>query len=336
MKVLVTGAAGFIGSFTADALLRRGDQVIGLDNLNAYYDVELKRARLRRLQGRNGFHFVELDLANREGMAELFAREKPERVVNLAAQPGVRYALRNPHSYIDSNIVGFLHVLEGCKNNGVEHLVYASSSSVYGANTAMPFDIHQSTEHPLSLYGATKKANELMAHSYAHLHNLPVTGLRFFTVYGPWGRPDMSPFLFTRKVLAGEPIDVFNYGQHARDFTYVDDVVECVVRAVDKVALPNPAWSGDQPDPATSAAPYALYNVGNSQPVELMYFIECIEKAVGKAAIKNLVPLQAGDVAVSCAGIEDTVQALGFRPRTPVEEGVRRFVAWYREFYPPS
>jgi UDP-glucuronate 4-epimerase len=333
MKILVTGAAGFIGFHTADALLRRGDQVIGLDNLNAYYDVALKRARLARLQGREGFRFVEADLADREGMAALFAREKPQRVVNLAAQPGVRYALTNPHSYVDSNIVGFLHVLEGCRNGGVEHLVFASSSSVYGANTAMPFDIHHGTEHPLSLYGATKKANELMAHSYAHLFGLPVTGLRFFTVYGPWGRPDMSPFLFTRKILAGEPIDIFNHGRHARDFTYIDDVVECVVRAVDRIAAPDPAWRGDAPDPATSAAPYALYNVGNSAPVELMYFIECIEKAVGRTAVRNFLPLQPGDVAVSCAGIAATAQALGFRPRTPIEEGVGRFVSWYREFY---
>jgi UDP-glucuronate 4-epimerase len=333
MKVLVTGAAGFIGYHTAGALLDRGDQVIGLDNLSAYYDVELKHARLRLLQGREGFRFIKMDLADRAAVADLFAQEKPARVVNLAAQPGVRYGLLNPYSYIDSNIVGFLHVLEGCKSHGIEHLVYASSSSVYGANTAMPFNIHQSTEHPLSLYGATKKANELMAHSYAHLHNLPVTGLRFFTVYGPWGRPDMSPFLFTRKILAGEPIDVFNFGKHARDFTYVDDVVACVLRAIDNVAAPDPSWRTDKPDPGTSAAPYRLYNVGNNQPVELMYFIECIEKAVGKVAVKNFLPLQSGDIAASYADVDATERALAFRPKTPIEEGVRQFVSWYRQFY---
>jgi len=333
MRFLVTGAAGFIGYHTANALLDRGDEVIGLDNLNSYYDVKLKEARLRRLEGRNGFKFHKLDLADRSGIASLFTEERPARVIHLAAQAGVRYSLENPHAYIDSNIVGTLHILEGCRHTGVEHLVLASSSSVYGANTAMPFNVHQNVDHPLSLYGASKKANELMAHSYAHLYRLPVTALRFFTVYGPWGRPDMALFLFTRKILSGEPIDVFNNGNHARDFTYIDDVVEGVLRSADKVAEPNGSWSGDQPDPATSAAPYRVYNIGNNNPVELMQFIACIEKAVGREAKKNFLPIQPGDVPKTYADVDALVDDVGFKPSTPIEVGIPRFVEWYRSYY---
>src|SRR5512138_518175 len=303
MKFLVTGAAGFIGFHTALILLERGDEVVGLDNLNDYYDVTLKEARLALLKQRKNFRFVKLELADRPAMQQLFAAEKFQRVIHLAAQAGVRYSLQNPLAYIDSNVVGFANVLEGCRHNGVEHLVYASTSSVYGANTKMPFSVHQGVDHPLSFYAATKKANELMAHSYAHLFRLPVTGLRFFTVYGPWGRPDMSLFLFTKNILAGQPIDVFNFGHHARDFTYIDDIVEGVVRTLDKVAAPNAQWSGDSPDPATSLAPYRVYNIGNNQPVELTYFIECIEKALGKKAIKNLIPMQPGDVEKTYANV---------------------------------
>lgn len=333
MKVLVTGAAGFIGSKTTEALLARGDEVIGLDNLNDYYDVNLKLARLERIKGRNSFHFVKADLADRGAIEAVFAEFRPERVVNLAAQAGVRYALQNPHAYIDSNLTGFVNILEGCRHHGVEHLIYASSSSVYGANTRMPFSVHDNVDHPVSLYAASKKANELMAHSYAHLFGLPVTGLRFFTVYGPWGRPDMSLFLFTKNILAGQPIDVFNFGRHARDFTYIDDIVEGVVRTLDRVAASNPEWSGATPDPATSSAPYRLYNIGNNQPVELMYFIECIEKAVGKKAIKNMLPMQPGDVEKTYADVEALAADTGFRPKTPIEEGIRRFVAWYKQYY---
>jgi UDP-glucuronate 4-epimerase len=333
MKILVTGAAGFIGFHTAQALLDRGDEVIGLDNLNGYYDVTLKEARLAQLTPRNGFHFVKADLEDRSAMEKLFAAAKPQRVVHLAAQAGVRFSLTNPHEYINANVVGFLHILEGCRHNGVEHLVYASSSSVYGANTAMPFSVHQNVDHPVSLYAATKKANELMAHTYAHLYQLPVTGLRFFTVYGPWGRPDMSMFMFTDKIIKGEPIDVFNHGHHARDFTFIDDIVQGVVRANDKVATPNPAWSGDRPDPATSAAPYRLYNIGNHSPVQLMDYIACIEKAVGKTATKNMLPMQQGDVAATFADIEDLKADIGFEPKTTIEDGVKRFVAWYRDYY---
>ncbi|MEC5383449.1 NAD-dependent epimerase [Aurantimonas sp. C2-6-R+9] len=336
MKVLVTGAAGFIGSQTAQVLLARGDEVVGVDNLNDYYDVNLKRARLARLEGHANFHFVKADLADRRAIDAVFAEHKPQRVVNLAAQAGVRYAFENPHSYVDSNLVGFLHILEGCRHHDVEHLVYASSSSVYGANTSMPFSVHDNVDHPLSLYAATKKANELMAHSYSHLYDLPVTGLRFFTVYGPWGRPDMSLFMFTKRIFAGEPIDVFNHGEHSRDFTYVDDIVEGVVRTMDLVASPNADWSGERPDPGTSLAPYRLYNIGNNQPVELMYFIECIEKAVGKPAIKNMLPLQAGDVPHTYADVDALVEDVGFRPKTPIEEGINRFVDWYRDFYDAS
>ena len=333
MKVLVTGAAGFIGFHTSKALLDRGDQVVGLDNMSPYYDVNLKKARLELLRKRNGFNFVEADLADQAAIEELFANEKPDRVINLAAQAGVRYSLENPHSYVDSNIVGFLNILEGCRHNDVEHLVFASSSSVYGANTQMPFSIHHNIDHPLSLYAATKKSNELMAHSYAHLYRLPVTGLRFFTVYGPWGRPDMSLFLFTKKILAGEPIDVFNHGNHSRDFTYIDDIVEGVVRTLDRVATSNDDWDSDAPDPGTSAAPYRLYNIGNNSPVALMDFIDCLEKALGKEAEKNFLPLQPGDVPETYADIDDLGEAVGFRPDTPLEVGIQRFVEWYREHY---
>jgi UDP-glucuronate 4-epimerase len=288
---------------------------------------------LSLLEGRSNFRFVKADLADRGAIERVFANHRPERLINLAAQAGVRYALENPYAYADSNLVGFLNILEGCRNHGVEHLVFASSSSVYGANTRMPYSVHDNVDHPLSLYAATKKANELMAHSYSHLFKLPVTGLRFFTVYGPWGRPDMALFSFTKKMLAGEPIDVFNFGQHARDFTYIDDVVDGVIATLDKVARPNPNWNSAEPDPASSSAPYRLYNIGNTQPVELMYFIECIERAVGKKALKNLLPPQPGDVPRTVADVDALVADIGFQPRTPIEEGIRRFVEWYREFY---
>jgi UDP-glucuronate 4-epimerase len=333
MKILITGVAGFIGSKTAEVLLARGDTVVGLDNMNTYYDVRLKEARLARLQGRNGFSFHRIDLADRPAVEALFAAERPDRVVHLAAQAGVRYSILNPHAYVESNIVGTANVLEGCRHNGVEHLVFASSSSVYGANTAMPFSVHQNVDHPLSLYAASKKSNELMAHTYAHLYRLPVTGLRFFTVYGPWGRPDMALFLFTRKILAGEPIDVFNNGRHARDFTYIDDIVEGVVRTLDRVAAPNPAWSSDAPDPGSSSAPYKIYNIGNNNPVELMHFIGCIEKALGREAKKNFLPLQAGDVPKTYADVDDLIADVGFKPATPIEEGIARFIDWYRAYY---
>jgi UDP-glucuronate 4-epimerase len=333
MRVLVTGAAGFIGYHVAEALLARGDEVTGLDNLNAYYDPTLKQARLARLQARRGFRFERLDLADRAGMEALFARAEFQRVVHLAAQAGVRYSIQNPHAYADSNLTGTLHVLEGCRHHRVEHLVFASTSSVYGANTKMPFSVHQNVDHPLSFYAATKKANELMAHTYAHLYRLPVTGLRFFTVYGPWGRPDMALFLFTRNILAGKPIDVFNYGRHRRDFTYVDDIAGGVVAALDHVAQPNPAWNSDHPDPATSAGPYRLYNIGNNKPVELMHYIAVLEQCLGRKAEMNLLPLQTGDVPDTWADAEDLVRDVGYRPATPVEVGVRRFVEWYLEYY---
>ena len=333
MKVLVTGAAGFIGFQTARALLDRGDEVVGLDNMNTYYDVRLKEARLAHLEGRNGFRFVKADLADRAAMEEVFALEPFDRVVHLGAQAGVRYSIENPHAYINSNIQGFLNILEGCRHASIAHCVFASSSSVYGANTAMPFSVTQSVDHPLSLYAASKKANELMAHTYAHLYRTPMTGLRFFTVYGPWGRPDMAPFIFTRKILAGEPIDVFNAGHHSRDFTYIDDIVEGVVRTMDRVAEPDPKWSGDDPDPATSNAPYRLYNIGNNTPVELDYFISLIEKETGRTAKRNLLPAQPGDVPKTCADVEALTQAVGFKPATTIEDGIHRFVAWYREFY---
>jgi UDP-glucuronate 4-epimerase len=333
MRILVTGTAGFIGFHVSKSLLEAGHEVTGVDNLNDYYDVRLKLARLEQLNGRNGFRFIKQDIADRAAMPEIFSQERPERVVHLAAQAGVRHAFDHPHDYIEANIIGFMNILEGCRQNQVQHLVFASTSAVYGANTSMPFSVHQNVDHPVSLYGATKKANELMAHSYAHLFRLPVTGLRFFTVYGPWGRPDMSLFLFTKKILAGEPIDVFNYGDHLRDFTYVDDTVEGVVRTLDKIPEPDPRWNGDAPDPASSSAPYRLFNIGNNQPVSLLHFIECIENALGKTAGKNMLPLQPGDVHKTFAEIDDLTNAVGFRPMTSIEEGIQKFVAWYRRYY---
>jgi UDP-glucuronate 4-epimerase len=333
MKVLVTGAAGFIGCFTALRLAERGETVVGLDNFNDYYDVSLKEARAKLLAGYDNFSMHRLDLADRDGMEALFAREKFDKVVHLAAQAGVRYSIENPHSYISSNVVGTLHVLEGCRHHDVEHLVYASSSSVYGANTAMPFSVHQNVDHPLALYGATKKANELMAHSYSNLYGLPTTGLRFFTVYGPYGRPDMALFMFTRNIMEGRPIDVFNYGNHRRDFTYVDDIVEGVIRTMDHTATPNEDWDASHPDPGTSRVPYRLYNIGNQQPVELMRYIAVIEDCVGKKAIINMLPMQPGDVPDTWADTEALVRDTGYQPATPIEEGVRHFVDWYVDFY---
>ena len=333
MRVLVTGAAGFIGYHVAERLLARGDEVIGLDNLNPYYEPSLKEARLARLRALRAFRFEKLDLADRVGMETLFSTAAIGRVVHLAAQAGVRYSVENPHAYAESNLVGTLHVLEGCRRHRVGHLVFASTSSVYGANTKMPFDVHQSAEHPLSFYAATKKANEVMAHSYASLYGLPVTGLRFFTVYGPWGRPDMALFQFTRNILAGKPIDVFNYGNHRRDFTYVEDIAAGVVAALDRVATPNADWDGDRPDPATSRAPYRLYNIGNNRPVELLRYIEVLENCLGRKAEKNLLPLQVGDVPDTWADAEDLVRDVGYRPSTSVETGVARFVEWYLDYY---
>ncbi len=333
MKVLVTGAAGFIGFHVSRSLLERGDEVVGLDNLNDYYSVQLKKDRLALLHDYSNFRFHQVDLADREAMERLFATEDLQRVVHLAAQAGVRYSLKNPHTYVHSNVVGFLHVLEGCRHHKVEHLVYASTSSVYGANTKIPFSVHHNVDHPVSLYAATKKSNELMAHCYAHLYNIPTTGLRFFTVYGPWGRPDMALYLFTEAILAGRPIRVFNYGKMRRDFTYIDDIVEGVVRVLDRVPQPNPNWSGDAPDPATSKAPYALYNIGNNKPVELMRLIEILEEQLGRKAEKNFLPLQPGDVPETFADIDDLVRDVGFRPDTPIEVGVERFVRWYREYH---
>ena len=333
MRVLVTGVAGFIGFHLAKRLLARGDQVVGLDNLNDYYDVTLKEARLAQVKGQPGFRFYKLDLADREGIPRLFKEHEPEVVVNLAAQAGVRYSLHNPHAYIDSNLLGFTNILEGCRHFGVKHLVFASSSSVYGANTKMPFSVHDNVDHPVSLYGASKKANELMAHTYSHLYGLPATGLRFFTVYGPWGRPDMAYFLFTKLILEGRPIKVFNYGKMRRDFTYIDDIVEGVVRVVDRPAEPNRTWSGDQPDPGSSVAPYKLYNIGNNQPVELLRFIEVLEDQLGVKAVKNMLPLQPGDVPETYADVDDLVRDVGFRPSTPIEVGIERFVTWYRSYY---
>ena len=333
MKVLVTGTAGFIGSNVARYLLDRGDEVVGIDNLNDYYDVNLKKDRLAKLQGRAGFTDIRMDLEDRDGIAKVFSEQKPDRVVHLAAQAGVRYSLVNPHAYIDSNIVGTTNILEGCRHNDVEHLVYASSSSVYGANTHMPFSVHDNVDHPVSLYAASKKANELMAHTYSHLYQLPTTGLRFFTVYGPWGRPDMALFLFTKAILEGKPIDVFNYGKCRRDFTYIDDIVEGVIRTLDKVATPNPDWSGDTPDTGTSYAPYRLYNIGNNQPVELLRFIEVIEECLGKKAEKNMLPLQPGDVPATYANVDDLMRDVGFKPETTIEQGIENFVRWYRDYY---
>jgi UDP-glucuronate 4-epimerase len=333
MKILVTGAAGFIGMTTSLRLLARGDEVVGLDNLNDYYSVQLKLDRLARLQALPGFRFVKLDVADREGMAALFAAEKFDRVIHLAAQAGVRYSLQNPHAYIDSNIVGFTNILEGCRHSEVQHLTYASSSSVYGGNTQMPFSVHDSVDHPVSLYAATKKANELMAHTYSHLYGLPTTGLRFFTVYGPWGRPDMALFLFTKAILEGRPIDVFNRGDMQRDFTYIDDIVEGVIRVSDRVATPNPTYRAESPDPGTSNAPFRVFNIGNHDPVPLMDFIGAIEEALGQTAQKNLLPMQPGDVPATYADVEALTAWTGFKPETPIREGIRRFVAWYRDYY---
>lgn len=332
-KYLVTGAAGFIGFHLSQKLMDRGDQVIGIDNLNDYYEVALKEARLAQLQERDNFSFHKLDLSDRDGINALFAAQKPDVVVNLAAQAGVRYSLTNPHAYVDSNLVGFVNILEACRHNETKHLVYASSSSVYGSNKKMPFSIHHSVDHPVSLYAASKKANELMAHTYSHLYGLPTTGLRFFTVYGPWGRPDMALFLFTKAILEGRPIDVFNYGKMQRDFTYVDDIVEGVIRVSDNTPQPNPEWSGDEADPGSSSAPYKLYNIGNNQPVELMHMIETLEKCLGKTAEKNLMPIQPGDVPATYADVDDLVRDVGFSPATPIETGISNFVDWYRDFY---
>ncbi len=332
-KILVTGAAGFIGSTLSKRLLARGDEVVGLDNLNDYYEVQLKLDRLAQLEGQPGFSFVKMNLEDREETKALFAEQKFDKVVNLAAQAGVRYSLINPHAYIESNIVGFTNMLEGCRHNEVKHLVYASSSSVYGANTKMPFSIHHNVDHPVSLYAASKKANELMAHTYSHLYNMPTTGLRFFTVYGPWGRPDMALFLFTKAILEDRPIDVFNHGKMKRDFTYIDDIVEGVIRVLDNTAKPNPDWTGDAPDSGTSYAPFRIYNIGNNSPVELLDYIGAIEKALGKKANKNMLPLQPGDVPATYADVDDLVNDVGFKPATPVEEGVQRFVDWYRDYY---
>ncbi|MCI1193233.1 NAD-dependent epimerase [Calidifontimicrobium sp. SYSU G02091] len=333
MKILVTGAAGFIGMHTSQRLLARGDEVVGLDNLNDYYDVTLKQARLARLEAQPGFRFVRLDVADRAGMEALFARERFDRVIHLAAQAGVRYSLTNPHAYVESNLVGFTHVLEGCRHHGVQHLVYASSSSVYGGNTKLPFSEHDSVDHPVSLYAATKKANELMAHTYSHLYGLPTTGLRFFTVYGPWGRPDMALFLFTKAILEGRPINVFNHGHMQRDFTYVDDIVEGVVRVTDHTATPNAAYVSDTPDPGTSNVPYRVFNIGNHQPVPLLEFIACIERALGMTAEKRLLPMQDGDVPATYADTDALRQWVGFQPATPIQVGIERFVAWYRDYY---
>ena len=331
--ILLTGAAGFIGYHTARRLLERGDSVVGVDNLNDYYDVSLKQARLERLRAFENFAFERLDIGDREAMPALFGRLRPKAVIHLAAQAGARYSLENPHAYTDSNITGFLNILEGCRHNGVGHLVFASTSSVYGANTKQPFSEHQNVDHPVSLYAATKKANELMAHTYAHLFGLSVTGLRFFTVYGPWGRPDMALFKFTRGILADEPIPVFNAGQMIRDFTYVDDIVEGVVRVMDKPSQPDPAWNGDDPDPATSAAPYRVYNIGNNMPVLLLDCIAMLEESLGKRAQMEMLPIQPGDVTSTMADVSELERAVGFRPRTPLREGISRFVQWYREFY---
>lgn len=333
MKILVTGAAGFIGCQLGLKLLERGDEVVGIDNLNDYYDVNLKLARLNRLRQHERFKFIRMDIADRSSIEQFFVQEQFQRVIHLAAQAGVRYSLINPHAYMESNIVGFINILEGCRHNKVEHLVYASSSSVYGANTKMPFSVHDNVDHPVSLYAASKKANELMAHSYSHLYKLPTTGLRFFTVYGPWGRPDMSLFQFTRNILAGKPIDVFNYGNHRRDFTYIDDIVEGIIRVVGKPAEGNSNWSGDYPDPGTSRAPYRVYNIGCHRPVHLLTFIETLEQCLGKKAIKNMLPLQDGDVPDTYADVGDLVEDLDYAPATLLEEGIRNFVLWYKDYY---
>jgi len=333
MTILVTGAAGFIGFHLARRLLQQEQSVVGLDNVNDYYDVSLKQARLDELNKLRGFRFVRLDIAERDELDRLFAASKFDVVVNLAAQAGVRYSLVNPHAYIRSNIDGFVNILEACRRNSVKHLIYASSSSVYGAVTKMPFSVHQNVDHPVSLYGASKKANELLAHSYSHLFGLPTTGLRFFTVYGPWGRPDMAMFIFTRAILADEPIQIFNHGRMERDFTYIDDIVEGVVRLVDRPPIPNANWSGDDPDPATSAAPYRVYNIGNNRPESVMHLVEILERCLGRKAVKQLTPMQPGDVPATYADVDDLARDIGFAPQTPLETGVERFVEWYRSFY---
>ncbi len=334
MKVLLTGTAGFIGSHVALKLLERGDEVIGIDNLNDYYDVELKKARLARFADHPRYTHIHADLADRQAIEAAFAQHRPQRAINLAAQAGVRYAAQNPHVYVSSNVTGFLHILEGCRHHGVEHLVFASTSSIYGADTAMPFSEHQPTDHPLTLYAASKKANEAMAHSYAHLYGIPCTGLRFFTVYGPWGRPDMALFLFTKAILAGEPIKVFNHGHHKRSFTFVDDIVEGIVRALDRPPAKNPDWDSNQPDPATSGvAPYRLFNIGNEETVELLRYIEVLEQCLGKKANMELLPMQPGDVPDTEADVSELINVTGYRPRVSVEEGVARFVDWYRAYY---
>ena len=336
MKILVTGAAGFIGFHVSQGLLARGDEVVGLDNLNDYYDPRLKAARLEILRRHKNFRFVKLDLIDCGGIQDLFAGEKFRRVVHLAAQAGVRHSIEHPRIYVDSNVSGFLHIIEGCRHNGVEHLVYASTSSVYGANTHMPFAVDQNVDHPLSLYAATKKANELMAHSYSSLYGLPTTGLRFFTVYGPWGRPDMALFIFTANILAGKPIDVFNYGKHKRDFTYVDDIAAGVIAALDHTAMPDPSWNSEAPNPSTSRSPYRLYNIGNQRSVELLRYIEVLEQCLGRKAEKNLLPLQQGDVPDTLADVDALTRDIGYRPGMSVEVGVKRFVEWYRSYYGSS
>ncbi|MCX7107372.1 MAG: NAD-dependent epimerase [Methylococcales bacterium] len=333
MKILVTGAAGFIGAALSLRLLERGDEVVGIDNLNDYYDINLKIARLERLKGYEKFKFIKVDISDRQAIEALFVKEQFQRVMHLAGQAGVRYSITNPHAYIDSNIVGFMNILEGCRHNAVEHLAYASSSSVYGANTHMPFSVHDNVDHPVSLYAASKKANELMAHTYSHLYKLPTTGLRFFTVYGPWGRPDMSPILFARNILEGKPIDVFNYGNHRRDFTYIDDIVEGVIRVIDKSATVNESWTGNTPDPGSSLAPYRVYNIGNNNPVHLLTFIETLENCLNKKAIKNLLPLQPGDVPDTYADVSELVNDFGYKPETKLETGIGHFVDWYKAFY---
>lgn len=333
MKILVTGSAGFIGFHLCQRLLDRGEEIIGLDNLNDYYDVNLKLARLQRLRKYSQFEFAKVDLADQEGVSTLFTKWKPQKVVNLAAQAGVRYSLKNPHAYVNSNLVGFLNVLEGCRHNEVEHLVYASSSSVYGANTKMPFSVHDNVDHPVSLYAATKKANELMSHTYSHLYGLPTTGLRFFTVYGPWGRPDMALFLFTKAILADEPIQVFNHGKMKRDFTYIDDIIEGVVRVIDSTPHSCENWHSSAPDPSRSQAPYRIYNIGNNNPVDLMEFISTLEKCLGKEAKKEFLPIQMGDVPSTYADIDDLIDSVGFKPSTPIDIGIQRFVSWYNDYY---
>jgi UDP-glucuronate 4-epimerase len=333
MKILVTGAAGFIGSVASRRFLERGEEVVGLDNLNDYYDVTLKRARLARLESQRNFRFVRLDLADRDAMAELFVRERFERVVHLGAQAGVRHSLKDPHSYINSNVVGTLNVLEGCRHNAVEHLVYASTSSVYGASTRMPFSVHEPASHPLSLYAASKRATELMAHNYSALFGLPTTGLRFFTVYGPWGRPDMALFLFARAIIEGKPIEVFNHGHHKRDFTYVEDIVEGVVRITDRIAQPDPTWNSNAPDPGSSRAPYRLYNIGSNRPIDLLRYIEVLEQCLGRKAERRMQPLQPGDVPDTYADVRELIADVGYKPDTPIEVGVRNFVDWFKEYY---